>query len=374
MQTSNSVVRILHIVSDLTAASGVMSVVMNYYRFIDRSKIQFDFLYFEPQEEDHGKEIRALGGKIYKIGKPAISAGFLKEADRFFAQHEGEYRIVHCHPIFASEIFGWAAKRHGVQHVIQHSHSTKFSIHKKAALRNWCISLLGPLVITDYMACSDQAAVLLGKRVVKKNHYTVLNNAIHCSKYRFQEEKRKAVRKQYGIAEHTKVIGHTGRFAPEKNHVLLLHIFAEYHRLEPDSCLLLLGNGDGMAQIKELTEQLKLTDSVIFAGRKDHVQDYLCAMDIFLFPSVYEGLSLALVEAQCSGLYCFVSDTVAPETCISHCYESFSLEKKPEKIAKMVFQTYRPCDRYAEYENVSLGQLNIETEAKKLETFYLNLK
>lgn len=366
-------IRILHIVPDLCAASGIMSVVMNYYRFIDRSKIQFDFLYFEQKTADYEPEIRALGGRIYRIEKPGLSMRFLNIADCFFAEHEGEYRILHCHPIFASEVFGGAARCHGIRHVIQHSHSTRYSINRKAAIRNKCISLAGPLFITDYMACSPRASVLLGRRAARSGRVFILNNAIDCKKYRFDIDARMRIRKKHGIAEHTTVIGHTGRFAPEKNHLFLLDIFAAYHSKAPDSCLLLLGDGEQMPQVKEKACQLGVEDAVIFAGRRENVPDYLSAMDFFVFPSVYEGLSLALVEAQCSGLYCFVSDTVAPETRVSVRYDSFSLNDSPTAIAEKLRGAELAYDRYAFYDTLTCDWLDIEKEARKLEQYYLAL-
>lgn len=308
-------VRVLHIVSSLGTGSGVMSVLMSYHRQIDRTKVQFDYLSFRENSDTFEKEILSLGGRVYHGTKPAFSASFRRETDVFFCKHQGEYPIVHCHPIFASAMYGQSAKKYGALHVIQHSHTTRLSDRWLSKVRNGMILLLFGRRATDYAACSEEAKKLFFW--VKPEQVYLMRNAIDCEKFRFSTQKRSDIRQQLRIPADTAVVGHVGRFSPEKNHDFLLRVFAEYSKKQENSRLLLLGDGKRLPEVKRLAEQLGLQERVMFAGRKSNVADYYSAMDVFLLPSRFEGLGIVLVEAQAAGLPCIASDCVPQEAAAS---------------------------------------------------------
>lgn len=308
-------IRVLHVVSSLGTGSGVASFIMSYYREIDREKIQFDFLSFKKRDGSFEKEILELGGGVYYCSKPSLSLAFRHEMNHFFNAHKNEYQIMHCHPIYAAGIFSPYAKKSGIKRIISHSHTTKYSENKKSALRNFfLLSLIGRRA-TDFVACSEDA-----KRIFywkKKEDVTLIKNAVNIEKFRFSKKERDEIRMKLGIDQDEIVIGHIGRFTTAKNHIFLLQVFKNFLDNHQNAKLLLLGDGDLYEQMVQQANELKIVDRVIFAGRKENVVPYLSAMDIFIFPSNFEGLGIVLVEAQLNGLPCLASTKVPREADIT---------------------------------------------------------
>lgn len=303
-------IRVLHIVSSLGTGSGVMSVLMSYHRNLDRVKFQFDYLCFRETEQTFEQEIGDLGGRVYHFPSPKPGRAFQSQAEAFFRQHR-EYEIVHCHPIYGAFFFGKAARKQGVPHVIQHSHTTRYSDKPISALRNWALLSLFPRRATDFTACSAEARAIFWWK--KPEKVFIMENALDTEKFTFSDARRAQIRDQYGIGEKTLVLGHIGRFSPEKNHMFLLSILKKV----PEAVLLLVGDGPRMEQVKEASRHRGLEDRVIFAGRQRDVAGYLSAMDVFFLPSTFEGLGIVLLEAQCNGLPCLASSRVPPETDVS---------------------------------------------------------
>lgn len=310
----NTPARVLHIVSSLSTGSGILSALMSYYRRLDRNRLQFDFLSFRQADGTFEEEISALGGRVYRCVPPSARFSFWRDADGFFAAHEGEYPIVHCHPVFASAFFGPAAKRHGARHVIQHSHTTSYGGGPVSAVRNFCVELLFGRRATDFAACSQAAKKLFFWK--PPEDIRLIYNAIDYDRFRFSPAARERIRGELGIGGNEIVLGHVGRFSREKNHSFLLRTFAQYRAERPDARLLMVGDGPLMADARRRAGALSIEPSVIFAGRRDNIEEYYAAMDIFLLPSRFEGLSIALLEAQASGLPCLVSGHVPGEAVI----------------------------------------------------------
>lgn len=363
--------RILHFLPTLEVSSGSTAVVMNYYRNINRDNIQFDFLYFEESETSYISEIQRLGGRVYKIHRPGFSRYSIIELSEFFKQHYGEWTAFHCHPVYAAVTMGWIAKKYGIRHIIQHSHSSQFGNTKKSSIRNYIISRLNFLTVTDYFACSREAEKLLGWKFVYKDKVHILNNAIDCERFRFSHERRKKIREEYGISENMVVFGHSGRFSPEKNHNYLIEVFSAYYKQNSNSKLMLLGDGEGRDSIAANAKKHNIEEQIIFLGRRDNPEDFLCAMDFFVFPSFYEGLSLALVEAQCSGLCCYVSENVDHKTRQIDTYFEFSLSEAPAQIAAVIPKEIPKSNRFQCYDKLKESELNLAKEANKLETYYM---
>ncbi len=360
-------IRVLHVVSSLGVGSGIMSCLMNYYRFIDREKVQFDFLSFRKTDNTYEDEILRLGGRIYRCSKPSPIGGFLKEIDAFFAEHEDQYRIVHCHPIYCTAFFAVPAKRHGVKHIIQHSHTTKLSDNPLSALRNWVVNALFGRLATDYAACSEEAKALFWWK--KAEDVKLMPNAIDYERFRFSRESRNRIRKELGIGDGELVLGHVGRFSPEKNHGFLLKVFEAVFAKYPQTKLLLVGDGATMDQVQQKANDLSCGKNVIFVGRHGRIEDYYCAMDVFLLPSRFEGLGIVLVEAQASGLPCFSSDVVPDAANISESVQFLPLKKGEEywasKIENHVSRDRSSC--------LLQGRLDIRTEVMNLVQYYRSL-
>lgn len=366
--------RILHFLPDLDVSSGSMTVVMNYYRYINRNNIQFDFLYFEDSSASYKDEIINLGGQIFKIDRPDFSIKSIKQLNNFFEIHQNEWEAIHCHPVYAAVTIGGIAKKNGIKHVIQHSHSNQFGNTSKSAVRNHILSKMNLFVVTDYFACSEETTRLLGWKWAWKNKVVVLHNAIDCERFKFSENERRKIRNEYKIGEKTVIIGHSGRFSVEKNHRYLLEFFYTYHKINPDSKLMLLGDGTEKDKICESIKKNGIKDDVILLGRKNNPESYLCAMDIFMFPSIYEGISLALVEAQCSGLCCYVSDTVDIKSKQIEDYYTFSLSTSTHELARCVSTQFLKHDRIQAYHNIKEGDFNLVKEAQKLEEYYMKMR
>ncbi len=313
-------VRILHIVHAITRGGGLSNVVMNYYRNMNREKIQFDFLYFREVEDDFRSEIESLGGRCFYMAEPSLSLSFFKERESFFREHRGEWLAIHCHALFAVCIFAKVAKKYGVKSVIAHSHSAGYGIGKIIKkTRNIAFVSQARKLSDIHLACShDAAEFMFGKNKIASGEVTIIKNAINCHDFIFSYEARIRIRNSLFINDETILIGHVGGFASQKNHVFLINIFSELQKRRPDSALLLVG-GEGITAgstkkiVLDKVRQCGLEKKVIFAGLRNDVNELLSAMDIFVFPSLFEGLGLSLVEAQVAGLQCFVSDVVPSE-------------------------------------------------------------
>ena len=366
--------RVLHFVDGLSTTSGVMSVLISYYKNIDRTAIQFDFLYFNDSECSLEPDICALGGRCYRLPRPSPSKACYNEYRRFFEAHKDVYNILHCHPVFAGALFGKLARSCGIKHVIQHSHSTKFGYRAGAVVRNYCLARLNPWNVTEYVACSEAAAKLLGPKSAWQKGLFIMQNAIDCVRFSFSEEARQEVRARYGIPASTVVIGHTGRFSPEKNHGYLMDVFEEYHRKNSDSVLMLVGDGPEKTRIQEKCRILGIEDAVIFTGNQMAPENFLSAMDIFCFPSLYEGLTLSLLEAQYSGLICFAADSVPDQAFISDLLHPFSLDTEPKMVAQRMLEETLNYDRHHACEELSGSRYDIRICTKELENFYKGLR
>lgn len=309
-------------------------VIVNYYRKLDHKRVQFDFLYFDDNGQNYKKEIAQLGGKVYRISKPAISRKSHKEINEFFERHYGEFTAIHCHPVWAPAVFAPIARKNGIQHVIAHSHLNKCSENLFSAFRNYLMIRLAKPFVTEYMACSEEAKGVFP--FVSKKNVTILNNAIDTDRFCYSEQSRKEVRKALGISDDTVLVGHVGRLVPMKNHEFLLRIFSEYRKIQVNSKLLLLGDGPLLQSINSKIKELELDESVILLKSRSDVQRFYSAMDIFVLPSLYEGLGVVLLEAQASGLNCIASDVVPDEAAVSGRLVYISLKSTPREWAVMI--------------------------------------
>ena len=268
---------------------GVESVVMNYYRNIDRNKIQFHFLCDEDSTDIPYEEIEKLGGKVIVIPPYQKLFKYQKELYRIFK--ENNYKIVHSH-INALSVFPLRiAKKAGIPIRIAHSHSTSNKKEWKKNILKMILRPLSKLYANNYFACTEYAGKwLFGKKVVERKELNVINNAIDLKKFEFNENTRKALREEFGIKDDTLIIGHVGRFMKQKNHEFLIDVFEKAIKQDDNIYLILVGQGPLEDKIKEMAKEKGIENKILFLGQRNDVNKLYQAMDIFVLPSLYEGL------------------------------------------------------------------------------------
>lgn len=308
-------IRVLHVLGGLERG-GAETMVMNLYRNIDHNKIQFDFIIHTLEKQAYYQEIIDMGGRVYHF--PAFNGKniFLlkKKWAQFFAEHM-EYKILHSHVRSYASLYIPIAKKYGLKTII-HSHSTSNGKGVSSIIKR---ILQFPLRYqADYlMACSNEAGQwLYGAKGCKKDNYLFIPNAIYTEKYRFSEKIATEYRKKLNL-EDKLVIGHVGRFHEAKNHMFLLEVFAKICEKRSDAILLLVGDGDLRQDIQMKIHSLNLDNKVLLTGSRDDVPQLMQAMDLFVFPSLWEGLPVTVVEAQAAGLPCLISDNITTDVDLS---------------------------------------------------------
>lgn len=360
-------IRVLQVVTHMNRG-GLESMLMNYYRHIDRDKVQFDFLTHRPYDGDFGEEIKALGGNIYHF--PTLNPFSLsyKKALREFFQSHPEYKIIHVHQDCMSGVVLEEAKKCGIQVRIAHSHNSNQDKDIKYPIKLLARHSIGKYA-TDLFACSEKA----GKWMFCGAPFTLLNNAIDTEAFAFCEETRKKMRKEFGFSDTQLIVGHVGRFCYPKNHDFLIDCFAALQKTVPDAKLILVGDDkSGLGTIiHEKVATLGLEKNVIFTGLRSDVSDLMQAMDVFVFPSHYEGLPVTLVEAQAAGLPCLISDKVPIE-----CKKTKLVVQLPLDVSADIWagEIIKVSDivRTDTLKAVKDSGFDIAENAKWLQNYYLN--
>lgn len=348
---------------------GVEAVVMNYYRNIDRDKIQFDFLCDSDSTNIPYDEIEKLGGRVILIPPYQKVFEYQKELIKIFKQNK--YKIVHSHINTLSVFPLRAAKKTGVPIRIAHSHSTTNKAEKKKNMMKMVLRPFSKKYATNYFACTEHAGRwLFGNKEYDNGNVYILNNAIDLDKFKYNEKIRIKKRKELNIENDTLVIGHIGRFVPQKNHTFLIDIFNELHKKKKNSMLLLIGQGPLMDEIEQKVEMLGLSDSVEFLGQRDDVNELYNVMDLFLFSSLYEGLGMVLIEAQANGLPCIASTEVPRIARVSDKISFINLDDQMEIWVNTIIKYLNNIDRYKINFTNEINKYDIKKEAKKLEKYY----
>lgn len=348
---------------------GVESVVMNYFRNIDREKIQFDFICDEDSTDIPYQEIESLGGRVIICPPYQKLPKYIKELKKIFK--DNNYKIVHSN-INALSVFPlYAAKKAGVPVRIAHSHSTSNKKEWKKTLVKNLLRPFSKVYATDYFACTEHAGRwLFGDKAFNQSKVTVINNGIDISEYEYNEKIRKEMRKELGYKDADLVIGHVGRFMKQKNHEFIIDIFDALHKENDNYKLMLVGQGPLMDEIKDKVNSLGLTDSVKFLGQRSDANKLYQAMDLFLFPSLYEGLGMVLIEAQASGLPCVASTEVPDIANVTSNLVFLDLDDSIFNWVKVISGMVTQNDRIIVNDKIDL--YNIEKEKSKLERYYEN--
>lgn len=356
-------IQVLHVVTHMNRG-GLETMLMNYYRNIDRSRLQFDFLVHREKRADYDDEIESLGGRIYRL--PPLNPfdiKYRKQLQQFFFDHP-KYKIVHSHIDCMSAIPLKAAKKAGVPVRIAHSHSISQDKDVKYLLKLFYKGFIAKNA-THLMACGQQA----GEWMYGKRNFHILNNAIDAKQYSFDHETYCAERAELGVRPDDVLVGHVGRFSPPKNHDFLIDVFAECVNMKPKAKLILVGDGNLRPGIEEKVRRLGLEASVIFTGVRSDVAKLMQAMDVFVFPSIYEGLPLTVVEAQAAGLPCLISDAVPIECKKTDLVQQIPLSEGAQAWAAAVMHV-AGTQRRDTYKEIKAGGYDIIENARKLQCFY----
>lgn len=366
MKTCRRVLEVFHIMN----RGGAETLIMNIYRNIDRSKVQMDFVVHSKEPGIYDDEIKKLGGKIFYCPPYEVKNHFQykKWWEDFFSEHP-EYNIVHGHATGPAVVYLKVANKHGCV-TIAHSHIAGSQKGFKQFIINIYQKPLKYVAKYKFACSKDAGDWLFGK----KSDYIVFNNAIDASKFIYSEEIRKKMRDELGIKDSTFVVGNIARFHFQKNHTFLLDIFNEILIEKPDSCLILVGEGELRTEMEEKSKKLGINEHVIFTGVRTDIPNVLQAFDYFLFPSLYEGLGIVLIEAQASGLPCMTSAKVVPiEAQVTDQLKYFSLKKNAKEWAAEVLNHAKGHIRKDRYHDILNHRYDINQIAKWLEDFYLEV-
>lgn len=368
-------IRILHIVGAMNRG-GTETLLMELYRHIDRSKIQFDFLIYNYSDKPGAfdEEILSLGGRIFEAKRRFYKGpiSYYNELKYFFKEHP-EYKIVHAHQYATSGYMLRAAKKTTNPTTISHSHIA-FPITD--FLRR-CADFVGKKLLHKYadfyFGCSEDAIVALSHQPPDNKTRFVMNNAIDIAKFGFSKELRTQWRQYLGADENTLILGNVARFNHQKNHEHIVKCFSEIVKRKDNSILVLVGDGSLRQQTEELSKQLGVYDKIEFLGVRSDVQDIINAFDIFLMPSRYEGLGIVLIEAQANGLPCVISADVIPKEADVNAglVTRVALHKSPKEWADACLN----AGNRKHIEEVKFAIINsgydINTVANRLQNFYI---
>lgn len=330
--------RVIHSVSVMNRA-GQETFLMNLFRRLDREQIQFDFLCAEQRPGDYDGEIAALGGHIFYL--PPVTAGglrkhwqFMRHLSQTLKAHPCDVFHVHTHHALDAVKEVLAAKAAGVKTVVVHCHSTGAQFHITA--HKLCRVLLS-LLPAKRFACSRAA----GHWMFCGEKFTVIPNGIDPDAFRYDASVRADVRQEFGW-DGKRIVGHVGRFTQAKNHRFLIDVFEKLHEKQPDAQLVLIGEGELEEDIRALVAQKGLTESVSFLGVRNDLPRLYSGMDLFLFPSLFEGLGIVLIEAQACGLPVLTSDAIPPEAFVTDIIRSLALSESAQTWADKAQQML--CD------------------------------
>lgn len=359
-------VNVLYINGGPMNRGGIESFMMNYFRRIDRKRVQIDFVVHGYEKGAYDEEIEQRGGKIYHVPiKSKHPLAYKKELEKIFSN--GRYSVVHSHADAMSCWILKIAKRCGIPIRIAHSHNTD---HLTTNKLKYFVNEVARRNITKYathcFACSEAA----GKWLFGSHDFKVIPNAIDLGRFQYNKALGEEIREELGIPKDTVVFGHVGRFDTQKNHEFLIRVFKRISQQNKKIALMLIGEGWNQPQIKAMVKQENLEEQVIFMGARDDVNRLYNAMDCFVLPSLFEGLGIVLIEAQGNGLNCFASDAVPREADLTHTVSFLPLD---EEVWAGVLSEINAIPRHDTTKAIQDAGYDIRLAAKELEDLYVEL-
>lgn len=366
--------RVLHILDELNTG-GAERIVVSYFQNIHREQFQWDFII--TQQADHTKRglleptVEQLGGRIYRV--PRKRENYLRNiTETAKIIKNGHYDIVHSHLDELSAFYLASARQAGVPLRICHSHLAGASRGRMVEMLCKGLKPLLEHVVTDRFACGlDAGKSLWGEKAVESGSVYIMKNAIASDRFRFQREIRDRVRREMHLENHW-VVGTVGRLSYQKNSLFLIDIMKNLIQVRPDAVLLVVGEGDLLEEMQWRVKAYDLPDHVRFLGGRSDVHELMMAMDVFLLPSRFEGLPIVLVEAQCSGLPCIISDTITQEVIVTQQVYTVSINAAPDRWAEVTAGADTGSDRQEGYERINEHGYDILQAARALESHYLD--
>lgn len=352
---------------------GVEAMILNYINhFSDKDQFEFHIVTQDINNEecinlfrDNGFTVHIVTHKRKSILKNVIEINSLFKEQKF--------DVVHCHMTLMNFYIMFLSCLHGVPIRISHSHNAFVTKNPIKKILWGVLKSLNKALSNIWVACGIDAGVFLfGEKAVNSSRVTILKNAIDIKKYAFCLSKREEIRNRYGIDEDCFCVGHVGRFTEQKNHLFLVDVFEEILKDKPKSKLMLIGIGEKEDVIKEVVREKGLSNAVVFVGSVTNAYDYYQAMDVFLLPSLFEGLPLVLIEAQTSDLPCVVASTVDKRSRIKDNFAFLSLHDNKCKWAKTAISYCNYKRTTAGLKTIAISGYSIENEARKLQSLYLS--
>lgn len=361
-------IKICHVIGGFVNG-GVESVIYNYFSHMDLSKYEIHIVGHGIRVQECADRFASLGFHIHNVTPKSVSViSNLREMEALFMKYQ--FDIVHSHLTEWACVPMFLAWMCGIKVRINHSHMAEKPKGLKNKIYYGTRLYLGKLFATDYFACGRDAGIyLFGKKAVDDGKVTFLPNAIDYDLFQFDQNTRARLRQKNSFKDSTTVIGHVARFFEQKNHRFLIDIFEEYHKINTDSVLVMLGDGELMDKIKEIVTEKKLESAVRFLGNRADVSDWYQAMDVFVLPSLYEGLPVVGVEAQASGLPCLFSKEITSEIQTSPNAQFLDLASGAKRWAEKI-EELRTRNQGRNNLILDCDQFDIKKNADKLEQFY----
>lgn len=362
----NEPIRILHVLQRMEAG-GTQALLMNIYRNVDRTKIQFDFFVEYDYKEFYDDEILSLGGVVYysNVRRDGNVLKFQKQLENVIKKND--YKIVHVHTYSIGYFALKVAHKCGVPVRIAHSHNNETVRDSKYVLKLF-MQKLYTIHATDLFACSESA----GEYLFKKKKFNILNNSIDTKKFIYNKKIDDKIRKELNL-EDSFVVGHVGRLHAQKNHKFLIKVFAALKKKVKNAKLVIIGSGPLEDEIKQQVKSLNLENDVLFLGVKKNVNELLMAMNVFVLPSLFEGLGIVAVEAQAAGTPCITSNTLPKESIVSPLCMQLDLNEdinlwvnKIEEISKSEY-AHKNMSEY-----IINANYDIKSSSKFMEEYYID--
>ena len=361
---NNKKINVLHVVSNLNRG-GLETMLVNYLLKINKSDFSFDFLVNSDVVGDYESLINSFNSKIFHIGKlNPFSKNYITKLDNFFKKNPN-YDIIHSHIDCMSYIPLKIASKYKIKTLISHSHNSNQELNIKYPLKIIYKNLI-PSVATNFFSCGIKA----GNWMFNNKNFNVIENAIPINDFKFNNEFRETFRSKYNLI-HFVVLGHVGRFNKQKNHKFMIHLLSKLNKIVPKYKLVFVGDGPLLESTQNYAKKLNVINDVIFLGKQSNIGEILSAFDLFLLPSLFEGVPLSLIEAQANGLTCLVSNKISHEISITDCCIFLELKKNKQNwIDRIINFNSLNLKREYYFNKVSDSNYNISTAVLKLESLY----
>ena len=364
-------IRVLQIVDNIAIMSGVSSMIINIYRNIDRSKVQFDFLVSEKKKYSYEEEIKELGGNIIYTGAPLSRHIFSSnnKVRNFFCTNSSKYKIVHLHSPTISEFTIRHAKNYGINNIIVHSHSTMTSTNRIKSIINTILTMRIKFLANHYWACSTEAAYyLFGKNYCQKNSFELIYNAVDVIKYEFDPTIREKVREKYKFDGYIVAL-HISNFSPIKNHKFLVNVIKNSNS---SIKYVFVGEGPEKDKFENELKNIGCYEKCVFLGKRKDIPELLQGADLVILPSLKEGLPVTVVEGQASGLPCIISDTITKDVKVNNVeYLPLNSSQWVDFLTK--YQGISNLERSKMSSEFKSSMFNIKSEANRVMQLYLKM-